>query len=136
MSEPDFDEQILYAIAEEIQREFGESISVETGRQGPFEWVRITPRRRKGMTVDLLLEAPDVVRMFGRGGLDLEFIGKSEQELRAAVISFVGRIGKFGAVIPRIGPLTIGQAKVPQAAGIGHHSPKNIFFYRTWLPWR
>ncbi|MBC7597243.1 MAG: hypothetical protein H7288_25540 [Kineosporiaceae bacterium] len=136
MSKSEFEMQVLNSIGEETLRDFGESISVRTCRQGYFQWVRITPSHRKGMTVDLLLEEPGVVRVIGRGGLDQEFTGKNEQELRATVIEFVGRIGKFGASVRRIGPWTIGQAEVPQVAEMGHPSPKNILLYRTWSPWR
>ena len=94
------------------------------------------PNRQILMTVDLLLEAPGVVRMIGKGGLDLEFTGKNEQELCAAVIKFVGRIGKFGASLRRIGPWTIGQAKVPQVAEMGYPPPKNTLLNKTWSPWR
>ena len=104
MSRPEFDMQILNAIGEETQSDFGESISVHICRQGHVQWARITPSHRKGMTVDLLLEAPGVVRVIGKGGLDQEFTGKSEEELCATVIKFVGRIGKFGASIRRLGP--------------------------------
>lgn len=136
MRKPEFEMQILNAIGEETQNNFGESISVHICRQGHFQWVRIPPSHRKGMTVDLLLEAPGVVRVIGKGGLDQEFTGKNEQELRATVIKFVGRIGKFGASVRRIGPWTIGQAKVPQVAEMGHQPPKNILLYRTWMPWK
>lgn len=136
MSKPEFEMQILNTIGEETKSNFGESISVHICRQGHFQWVRITPSHRKGMTVDLLLEAPGVVRMIGKGGLDLEFTGKNEQELCAAVIKFVGRIGKFGASVRRIGPWTIGQAKVPQVAEMGYPPPKNTLLNKTWSPWR
>ena len=136
MSKPEFEMEILNTIGEETKSNFGESISVHICRQGHFQWVRITPSHRKGMTVDLLLEAPGVVRMIGKGGLDLEFTGKNEQELCAAVIKFVGRIGKFGASLRRIGPWTIGQAKVPQVAEMGYPPPKNTLLNKTWSPWR
>jgi len=136
MSKPEFEMQILNTIGEETKSNFGESISVHICRQGHFQWVRITPSHRKGMTVDLLLEAPGVVRVIGKGGLDLEFTGKNEQELCAAVIKFVGRIGKFGASVRRIGPWTIGQAKVPQVAEMGYPPPKNTLLNKTWSPWR
>lgn len=136
MSKPEFEMQILNTIGEETKSNFGESISVHICRQGHFQWVRITPSHRKGMTVDLLLEAPGVVRVIGKGGLDLEFTGKNEQELCAAVIKFVGRIGKFGASLRRIGPWTIGQAKVPQVAEMGYPPPKNTLLNKTWSPWR
>lgn len=136
MSKPEFEMEILNTIGEETKSNFGESISVHICRQGHFQWVRITPSHRKGMTVDLLLEAPGVVRVIGKGGLDLEFTGKNEQELCAAVIKFVGRIGKFGASLRRIGPWTIGQAKVPQVAEMGYPPPKNTLLNKTWSPWR
>ena len=136
MSKPEFEMQILNTIGEETKSNFGESISVHICRQGHFQWVRIPPSHGKGMTVDLLLEAPGVVRMIGKGGLDLEFTGKNEQELCAAVIKFVGRIGKFGASVRRIGPWTIGQAKVPQVAEMGYPPPKNTLLNKTWSPWR
>ena len=136
MSKSEFEMQILNTIGEETKSNFGESISVHICRQGHFQWVRITPSHRKGMTVDLLLEAPGVVRVIGKGGLDLEFTGKNEQELCAAVIKFVGRIGKFGASLRRIGPWTIGQAKVPQVAEMGYPPPKNTLLNKTWSPWR
>ena len=136
MRKPEFEMHILNAIGEETQNNFGESISVRICRQGHFQWVRITPSLRKGMTIDLLLEAPGVVRVIGKGGLDQEFTGKNEQELRATVIKFVGRIGKFGASVRRIGPWTIGQAEVPQVVENGQYPPKNTLLFRTWLPWK
>ena len=136
MRKPEFEMQTLNAIGEETQSDFGESISVRICRQGHFKWVRITPSHRKGMTIDLLLEAPGVVRVIGKGGLDYEFTGENEQELRATVIKFVGRIGKFGASVRRIGPWTIGQAEVPQVVENGQYPPKNTLLYRTWLPWK
>ena len=84
------------------------------------------------MTLDLLLEAPDVVRVIGRGALDREFTAESEEELQASVTHFVIGIGKSGAFIRRIGFLTLGQAR---ALPLGKLPPKNIFLYRTWQPW-
>ena len=58
MSKPEFEMQILNAIGEETQNNFGESISVHICRQGHFQWVRITPSHRKGMTEYLRVWGP------------------------------------------------------------------------------